>query len=268
MIGQKDIYIKFGENDKRNDERMNKQNHWTKLDSTNMRISVLEDRTNSLEKMLRIYEERINIKEEERLNDIKRMESYDNIISKLNKKIKNLENQINNMITQKKEAEEENDKIIFDLTNRIFVLEEKLNQKNEKEKNDIICEENSNNNFDNFKELIKNHNEQIEKYIQEKIYNTNIDNENKINELLNLIQDINKIIEDNENKINIMSSNFNEFQKDNINIIEMVSVQDEKFKKLDFMVQEFQKLKTMINDINSTLEDKNEEEQFTKRYLS
>ena len=34
------------------------------------------------------------------------------------------------------------------------------------------------------------------------MYDTNIENENKINQLLNLIHDINKIVEENENKIN------------------------------------------------------------------
>ena len=40
--------------------------------------------------MLRLFEERINLKEEEKLDEIKNIESSTNIINKLNKKIKNL----------------------------------------------------------------------------------------------------------------------------------------------------------------------------------
>ena len=61
--------------------------------------------------------------------------------------------------------------------------------------------------LNDFNEIIKNNNLQIDEYIQEKIFNSNIDNENKINELLNLIHDINKIVEENENKINLINSN-------------------------------------------------------------
>ena len=75
-----------------------------------MRISVLEDRTKSLEKMLRLFEERLNLKEEEKFSEIKNIESTSNIINKLNKKIKYLEKQIQDLLTQKQISYEQNEK--------------------------------------------------------------------------------------------------------------------------------------------------------------
>ena len=104
--------------------------------------------------------------------------------------------------------------------------------------------------------------------IQEKIYNFNVENENKINELLNLIQDINKMVEENENKLNLLNTNFNKFQNDNVNIIQMLSIQDEKINNIDFMIEEIQNLKVKFNEITSNIEDRNEEDKFAKEFLS
>jgi hypothetical protein len=117
-------------------------------------------------------------------------------------------------------------------------------------------------------ELIKNNNLQIDELIQEKIYNANVDNEKKINELLNLIQEINKIVEENENKINLLSSNFNKFQNDNVNVIQTLSIQDEKINSIDFVNEEIKKLKLKFNEIASFFDDKNEEDKFAKEFLS
>ena len=103
-----------------------------KVSSTTMRISILEDRMKSMEKMLRLYEERINIKEEEKFNELKNIESNNTIISKLNKKIKNLENKINDITIQKQKSEEENNKIINALNERIRNLEEIIKSNNQK----------------------------------------------------------------------------------------------------------------------------------------
>ena len=119
-----------------------------------------------------------------------------------------------------------------------------------------------------FNEILKNNNLQIDEYIQEKIYNSNIENENKINELLNLIQDINKIVEENENKINSLNLNFNKFQNDNVNIIQMISIQEEKIKNVDYMFEEIKKLKIKFNELASNFDDKNEEDKFTKEFLN
>ena len=257
---------------------------YIKINSTTMRISVLEDRTKSLEKMLRLFEERLNIKEEDKLNELKNLESNVTLINKLNKKIKNLEKQLIDITNQKKISDEQNEKKILDLNDRIKTLEEQIKSNNEKENNDNNINNDTNNNdmnnnmvnedesaniiLNDFNEMLKNNNLQMDEIIQEKIYNSNIDNENKINELLNLIHDINKILEENENKINLINKNFTKFQNDNINIIQMLSIQEEKINNIDFLNDEIHKLKIKINDLASYLDDKNEEEKFTKQFLN
>ena len=268
---EEDIYDYYDENDKKSLRINDKYNQKPiKINSTTMRISVLEDRTKSLEKMLRLFDERIHLKEEEKLEEIKNMESSTNIIIKLNKKIKNLEKQIKEITTQKQLIEEENKKKFDELYARIEVLEGGKNKKNItiNTNEDLNMKENSNIIFNDFNEMLKSNNMQLDEYIQGKIFNSNIENENKINELLNLIQDINKIVEENENKINIINSNFNKFQNDSVNIIQMLSIQEERIKKIDFLIDEVKKLKIKFNELASSFVDKNEEDKFAKEFLN
>ena len=269
-----DIYNYYEESQDENlktNDQFNK--NFIKTNSTTMRISVLEDRTKSLEKMLRLFEERMNLKEEEKANDLKGIESNSNLINKLNKKIKYLEKQLTEFIAQKQISDQENEKKIEKLNERIQFLETQIkngqnvnNDMNEKEFS--LNEKSSNIIMNDFNELIKSNNLQMDEFFQEKIYSANVENENKINELLNLIQEINKIVEENENKINILSTNFNKFQNDNVNVIQMLSIQEEKINSIDFVNEEIKKLKMKFNEIASFFEDKNEEEKFTKEFLS
>ena len=250
-------------------------NNLIKINSTTMRISVLEDRTKSLEKMLRLFEERLNLKEEEKLSDIKNIESSTAIINKLNKKIKHLEKQLKDYITLKQISDQENTRVINELTQRIKILEGNVSKKGmnntedsqQNEKETITNEKNSKIILNDFNEMIKSNNLQIDEYLQDKIDIANIDNENKMNELLNLMHDINKIVEENENKINLLFSDFNKIQKDNLNVIQMVSIQEEKINNVDYIIEEIKSLKTKYNEIASILDDKNEEEKFTKEFL-
>ena len=272
---EEDINYYLDENEERSIRINDKYNkNLIKINSTTMRISVLEDRTKSLEKMLRLFEERLNLKEDEKLNEIKNIESTSTIINKLNKKIKYLEKQIKDFITQKQISDEDNEKKISELKSRILFLENQIknnqitNINDSNEKDISMNEKGSNIILNDFNEIIKNNNLQIDEYIQEKIFNSNIDNENKINELLNLIHDINKIVEENENKINLINSNFNKFQNDNVNIIQMLSIKEEKINNIDFIYEEIKKLKIKLNDLASSFDDKNEEDKFTKQFLN
>ena len=233
--------------------------------STTMRISILEDRTKTLEKMIKLLEERLNMKEEEKLNELKTIESNNAIINKLNKKINSLENKLKEFENQKKLSDTEYNKKISSLNEKIKYLEEhiNINKNNEsdiKNKNDL--------NLENLNELIKNNNIQLDELINEKIYNMSIDNENKINELLNLIHDINKILEENENKINSITVNFNKFQNDNIDIIQMISIYEEKISSIDYLNNEINEIKMRIKNLNTHFDDQYEEEKFAHQYLS
>ena len=252
------------------------------INSSTIRISILEDRTKTLEKMIRLIEERLNMKEEEKLNELKTIESNNVIINKLNKKINNLENKLKEFEHQKKISDEEYNKKISYLNEKIKYLEEhlsinKINDINIKSQNDIknnrnnnilIKEKKVNINLEDFNELIKNNNIQMDELMNEKIYNAGIDNENKINELLNLIHDINKILEENENKMNSIIDNFNKFQNDNINIIQAISIYEEKINNIDYLNNEINELKMKINNMNNHFDDKYEEEKFTHQYLN
>jgi hypothetical protein len=79
---------------------------------------------------------------------------------------------------------------------------------------------------------------------------------------------MNKILEDNENKINILNNNFNKFQNDNINIIQMLSIQEEKISNIDFLNEEIRKIKNDMNNLVSNFDEKNEEEKFAKQFLN
>jgi chromosome segregation ATPase len=269
-----DIYNYYEESQDENFKMNDKFNkNLIKINSTTMRISVLEDRTKSLEKMLRLFEERMNLKEEEKANDLKGIEANSNLINKLNKKIKYLEKQLTDFIAQKQISDQENEKKIEKLNERIQFLETQIkngqnanNDLNEKEFS--LNEKSSNIIMNDFNELIKSNNLQMDEFIQEKIYNSNVDNENKINELLNLIQEINKIVEENENQISLLNTNFNKFQNDNVNVIQMISIQEEKINSIDFVNEEIKKLKLKLNEFASYFEDKNEEEKFTKEFLN
>ena len=253
-------------------EDFNTYDYEPKVNSTIMRISFLEDRMKSLEKMLRLYEERINIKEEEKMNETKTLESNNILVAKLNKKIKNLEKKLDDITIQKQKTEEENIKTINSLNERIKNLEEIIKINNQKEENNNI-----NTNTDDINKNMNLMNEEenanlvlndFNELMEEKIYNANMDNENKINEVLNLIRDLNKILEENENKTNSLINNFNKFQNDNINIIQMMSIQEEKINNIDFLYEEITKLKNEIHNLASNFDDKNEEEKFTKQFLN
>ena len=253
-------------------EDFNTYDYEPKVNSTIMRISFLEDRMKSLEKMLRLYEERINIKEEEKMNETKTLESNNILVTKLNKKIKNLEKKLDDITIQKQKTEEENIKTINSLNERIKNLEEIIKINNQKEENNNI-----NTNTDDINKNMNLMNEEenanlvlndFNELMEEKIYNANMDNENKINEVLNLIRDLNKILEENENKTNSLINNFNKFQNDNINIIQMMSIQEEKINNIDFLYEEITKLKNEIHNLASNFDDKNEEEKFTKQFLN
>ena len=262
-----DIYNYYEESKDENTKTNEKFNtNLVKINSTTMRISVLEDRTKSLEKMLRIFEERLNLKEEEKDTDLKNIESNSNLINKLNKKIKYLEKQLTDFVAQKQISDQENEKKIEKLNERIKFLEAQI--KNGQNSNKDLSEKSSNIIMNDFNELIKSNNLKMDEFIQEKIYRANVDNENKINELLNLIQEINKIVEENENKINLLNSNFNKFQNDNVNVIQMLSIQEEKINSIEYVNEEIKKLKLKFNEIASFFEDKNEEDKFAKEFLN
>ena len=221
--------------------------------SNKYRIKNLEERISSLEKMLHYLDEFIHLKEEEKLDHQNNINNLP--IEPLIIKINLLEKELKNLNKEK----EENNKIISELKNKIINLEKKIDNYNYNSMQDIIYslsdkEKKLNLLINDFSDLAKESNNMINNKMNEKINEFNIFNENRINELLVLIHDINKIIEENEIKVNKFNENVEKIQKDNLNIIKYISLQEQKINNFDLINNEIKNLKEkyyiMMNDNN------------------
>jgi hypothetical protein len=228
---------------KRNNNENNQSNRY--------RINNLEERIFSLEKMLQYLDEFIHLREEEKNNN------QNNItLEPIMKKINSLEKEIKHLRKEK----EENKKTIMELSNKIINLEKQMdNYKCNNNMQDIIYslsdkEKKLNLLINDFSDMTKDTNKIINNKMDEKINEFNIFNENRINELLILIQDINKIIEENEIKINKVNDNLQSIQKDNLNIIKIISIQEQKLNNFDLIYNEINNIKEkyylLLNDYN------------------
>ena len=219
--------------------------------SNRYRINNLEERIFSLEKMLQYLDEFIHLREEEKNNNQDKR-----TLEPLMKKINGLEKEIKHL----RKEREENKKTIMELSNKIINLEKQMdNYKCNNNMQDIIYslsdkEKKLNLLINDFSDMTKDTNKIINNKMDEKINEFNIFNENRINELLILIQDINKIIEENEIKINKVNDNLQSIQKDNLNIIKIISIQEQKLNNFDLIYNEINNIKEkyylLLNDYN------------------
>ena len=230
----------------------------TNENSTNniYRMNNLENRISSLEKMLQYLDEFIHLKEEEKDN----VSQSNLMINQLNIKIKLLEKEIRLLHKEK----EENKETISELSNKIISLEKQINNYNYNNMQDIIFslsnkEKKLNMLMDDFQNLNKNTDFIINNKLEEKINEFNIFNENKIGELLELIQNINKIIEQNDFKMIKFNENLQNIQKDNLNLVKILSIQEQKFNNFELINNEInsikEKIRILIEDYNNKLEN-------------
>ena len=218
--------------------------------SNQYRIKNLEERISSLEKMLHYLDEFIHLKEEEKSDHQNNINNLP--IEPLIIKINLLEKQLKNLNKEK----EDNNKIISELKNKIINLEKKIDNYNYNSMQDIIYslsdkEKKLNLLINDFSDLAKESNNMINNKINEKMNEYNIYNENRINEFLVLVHDINQIIEKNEIKLNKYYENVEKVQADNLNIIKFISVQEQKFNSLDLIMNEFNNMKEKFYLINN-----------------
>ena len=232
-----------------NDNIILSKNHNNNNYSNDYRMSNLEERISSLEKMLRYFDEFINLKEEEKKDN-----QNNTLVKPLIKKINLLEKDIQSLEKEK----EENKKIIHELNDKIINLEKKVDKfsYNYNSIQDIINslsdkEKKLNLLVSDFSDIGKEINEMINNKINEKMNEYNIYNENRINEFLVLVHDINQIIEKNEIKLNKYYENVEKVQADNLNIIKFISVQEQKFNSLDLIMNEFNNMKEKFYLINN-----------------
>ena len=244
------------------------------LISTQMRMSNIESRLTTMEKMMKYFDEFIHLKEEEKMNNLNSLELSSNIpVNELILKINNLEKKLDLMQKQKQQSDIENEKIIKNLNDKIEFLEKLINTNNLSQNliNKNIPQENNinnNNEDDNFtlnanndNKILDKKNLEIEEIIKNKL--DEIYNNNKIKEILKLIEDINKVAEDNEFNINEQNENIRKIQNDNLTLIKVVAIHSEKINSIDYILNELTNLKNKyfkIVNSSDNIHDENGEE--------
>ena len=244
------------------------------LISTQMRMSNIESRLTTMEKMMKYFDEFIHLKEEEKMNNLNSLELSSNIpVNELILKINNLEKKLDLMQKQKQQSDIENEKIIKNLNDKIEFLEKLINTNNLSQNliNKNIPQENNinnNNEEDNFtlnanndNKILDKKNLEIEEIIKNKL--DEIYSNNKIKEILKLIEDINKVAEDNEFNINEQNENIRKIQNDNLTLIKVVAIHSEKINSIDYILNELTNLKDKyfkIVNSSDNIHDENGEE--------
>jgi hypothetical protein len=208
-----------------------------------------------MEKMMKYFDEFLHLKEEEKMNNLTSLEFSSNIpinVNELLTKINNLEKKLDLIQKQKQQSDIENEKIIKNLNNKIEFLEKIINSNDISHNNiskKIPLENNLNNNqLDNFtlsaskeQKNLEEKNLEIEEIIKNKL--DEIYSNNKINEILHLIEEINRIAEDNEFNINEQNENIRKIQNDNLTLIKVVAIHSEKINSIDYLINELTNLK-------------------------
>jgi len=238
------------------------------LISNQMRMSNIESRLTTMEKMMKYFDEFIHLKEEEKINNLTNLELSSNIpinVNQLLNKINNLEKKLDLLQKQKQQSDIENEKIIKNLNNKIDFLEKLINTNSLSQNymNNNISPENNIKNIqaENEQMIMNNKNSEIEEIIKNKL--DEIYEKNKIKEILYLIEEINKIAEDNEFNINEQNENIRKIQNDNLTLIKVVAVHSEKINSIDYILSELTNFKNkyfkLLNLVNNANEDNGEE---------
>ena len=115
--------------------------------------------------------------------------------------------------------------------------------------------------------LLRKNDTMIDQIIKEKLNSINIQTQNKINEILNVIQDINKITEQNEFAINELKEHFRKIQQENIDVIKEMSIQTEKLKQIDYAIEQIGQIKEKYIIISIFNDNQKEEDKFIEQYL-
>ena len=263
-----------------NEMRMNMDNLYSKNNyqnsnnsvSNDLRIISLENRVETLEKMLKYLDEFIHLKEEEKNNDFQI--SNNESINILNSQVQNLQKKIDDSKIEEMGKKIEIINNTLEIQNNSGINNNKRQNKNfnnfssnitfMKEKEKIINEK-----INEFNNIIKNNELVIDGLIKEKLSSNNIQIENKLNNILNVIEDLNKIVEENEYSINEIKENFRKIQQDNIDVIKEMSIQTEKYNQIDFLIEQISQLKEKYGKLLNIFDsNENEEDKFIKQYLS
>ena len=242
--------------------------------SSELRVASLECRVETLEKMVKFYDDLINLKNEERKNEFNI--SFNETVGMLNSKIEQLEYKIEQIAQSNNvKIKEINDKIehIYKVIEENKVTNDNATKSSNKEKEVKVNFNESNevlsNKISEIDAMINKNELMIENIVEEKLSAIRAENESKINEILTLIQDVNKFTEDHEFAITELRETVRGIQNENVDVIKVVSVQTEKIKQVDFVIDQITELKEKMSKLVTIFGDnQKEEEEFINNYLS
>lgn len=220
--------------------------------SQDLRISSLECRIETLEQMTKFYNDLINLKQQDRNNDF--MLQFQGTIDQINTKLIALEKKIS-IFT------ETNQKKVDSLFQRVQSIQNKFdNEIQHKPIEDKLAEIDS---MMNKNELI------IDNIIQDKLSIINYQNESKMKEILSLIEDLNKSTEENEFEVNELKNSIRNIQNENVEVIKVINIHNEKINQIDFIYEQITNLKNQYSVMKKMFnENEVEEENFINNYLS
>ena len=226
--------------------------------SNELRISSLECRIETLEKMVKFYDNLIHLKHEERKNEFNI--TCNETMSVFNSRIEQIEKKIAQLHLNQEQIYQE-------LMSKIDFIEKSLQSESRAEKE----KQNENDNKSDLTKLdsLMYKNELlVNNLVDDKISMLNSQNEKRINDILTIIQDLNKISDENEYEINELKESVRNIQTENVDVIKVVSVHTEKTKQIDFIVEQISELKEKFTKLMIIFGDnQKEEEDFLQNYL-
>lgn len=273
----------------------------TGMQAGDIRLVSLESRVETLEKMLHFYDELLKLKEEERKNeyqlDIHKLSDMTNKIgylegglSSLSKKINDHYNSLNNIIdsiqAQKPFTADDIKAMVINILNENKQLayvskDEQIPQstrsrpqetmshnvyrkQNDEALNDYLSEK-----IADLEALINKNNIVNENCFDDKLSSIQSQFDNKMTDILSVIQDLNKITETNEFNITEFKETIRGIQNDNVELMKIISLQKEKGKQIDYILEQITDLKGKYSKLLQIFNDNQKEEDiFLQNYLS
>lgn len=224
--------------------------------SSNLRMNNLERRMENMEKMLRFYENMLKLKDEEKENEMK---IDKNKINDLNNKIDLLESNIRNL---NKVIQYQNDLI----TNRLNIIEKKLSQAYD---NKCSLDDVYNEKLNDLEEMIKRNDIYVENMIDDKSSNLKVSFDMKIDEVLNLINDVGKLVKENELNLLETKETMRNNEHDGTDVGNVISNLKDKLGLIEYLVDEVSELKYKYENILKLYTEQTEEEcKFIKKMLN
>lgn len=233
-----------------NKEKFYIQNDQKQL-TNDIRLINLESRVETLEKMLHFYEELLKLKEEEKNNS----EQFDmHKITDLTSKVSQLEC---NMTSLNKKLNDQYS-FLIERTDSLQLERTIGNVDDNKETNieDQLIKSTSNYasscimNTSKHNDYIINRIDQLEEIIQKnkKLNNNKLSFiqtqfDNKITDILSVIQDLNRITESNEYTVAELKQTTQILQEDHTEFMKRVSIQNDRGKQIDYILEQINDLK-------------------------